>query len=366
MSLLWRARWRALLREPGQSALLILSLALGVAVVVAVDLVNAASRTAMASASAQLQGASTHRIEGPGGSLSLDAYGALRWAWRAGTLLEGDVPVTGFAPLLEGRLTLPDGSPLRLLGIDPFSSLRQEGFSSGPPAAEAQTLSWAQFLTTPGAALLSPSVGPELAPGDRLLLPGAPALTVLGRLPGAEGEAAPLALAVVDLATAQEWLGATDRLSRVELVLPEAPPRSVLRRGLERLFPGLLLPEATPEVRLAPALRAAYPGLQLRSQRDTELALGGLASAFQLNLAAMGLLALVVGLYLLYGALAYSVRRRLESFGRFRALGVAPAVLQRHVLLEAMTFAGLGALLGLLLGRLLAGGLLGLVSATLG
>jgi len=365
MSLLWRARWRALLREPGQSALLILSLALGVAVVVAVDLVNAASRTAMASASAQLQGASTHRIEGPGGSLSLDAYGALRWAWRAGTLLEGDVPVTGFAPLLEGRLTLPDGSPLRLLGIDPFSSLRQEGFSSGPPAAEAQTLSWAQFLTTPGAALLSPSVGPELAPGDRLPLPGAPALTVLGRLPGAEGEAAPLALAVVDLATAQEWLGATDRLSRVELALPEAPPRSVLRRGLERLFPGLLLPEATPEVRLAPALRAAYPGLQLRSQRDTELALGGLASAFQLNLAAMGLLALVVGLYLLYGALAYSVRRRLESFGRFRALGVAPAVLQRHVLLEAMTFAGLGALLGLLLGRLLAGGLLGLVSATL-
>ena len=71
------------------------------------------------------------------------------------------------------------------------------------------------------------------------------------------------------------------------------------------------------------------------------------------------------GLYLLYGALAYSVRRRLDSFGRFRALGVAPAVLQRHVLLEALTFAGLGALLGLLLGRLLAGGLLGLISATL-
>lgn len=357
MSLLWRARWRALLREPGQSALLILSLALGVAVVVAVDLVNAASRTAMASASAQLQGASTHRIEGPGGSLPLDAYGALRRAWRAGTLLEGDVPVTGFAPLLEGRLTLPDGSPLRLLGIDPFSSLRREGIGS------TQNLSWAEFLTTPGAALLSPSVGPELAPGDRLSLPGASALTVLGRLPGTEGEG--LALAVVDVATAQEWLGATDRLSRVELVLPAAPPRSVLRRGLERLFPGLLLPEPAPEVRLAPALRAAYPGLQLRSQRETQLALGSLASAFQLNLAAMGLLALVVGLYLLYGALAYSVRRRLESFGRFRALGVAPAVLQRHVLLEAMTFAGLGALLGLLLGRLLAGGLLGLVSATL-
>ena len=359
MSLLWRARWRALLREPGQSALLILSLALGVAVVVAVDLVNAASRTAMASASAQLQGASTHRIEGPGGSLPLDAYGALRRAWRAGTLLEGDVPVTGFAPLLEGRLTLPDGSPLRLLGIDPFSSLRQEGIGS------TQTLSWAEFLTTPGAALLSPSVGPELAPGDRLSLPGAPALTVLGRLPGTDVEAAPLALAVVDLATAQEWLGATDRLSRVELALPEAPPRSVLRRGLERLFPGLLLPEVTPEVRLVPALRLAYPGLQLRSQQETDLALGSLASAFQLNLAAMGLLALVVGLYLLYGALAYSVRRRLESFGRFRALGVAPAVLQRHVLMEALTFAGLGALLGLLLGRLLAGGLLGLVSATL-
>ena len=365
MSLLWRARWRALRREPGQSALLILSLALGVAVVVAVDLVNAASRAAMATASAQLQGASTHRIEGPGGSLSLDAYGALRRAWRAGTLLEGDAPVMGFAPILEGRLPLPDGSPLRLLGIDPFSSLRQESFSAGAPVADAQTLSWTQFLTTPGAALLSPSVGPELAPGDRLPLPEARALTVLGRLPGMEAAAAPLALAVVDLATAQEWLGATDRLSRVELALPEAQPRSALRRGLERLFPGLLLSEASPEVRLAPALREAYPGLELRSQRESALALGGLASAFQLNLAAMGLLALLVGLYLLYGALAYSVRRRLDSFGRFRALGVAPAALQRHVLLEALTFAGLGALLGLLLGRLLAGGLLGLISATL-
>ena len=105
------------------------------------------------------------------GSLSLDAYGALRRAWRAGTLLEDDASVMGFAPILEGRLPLPDGSPLRLLGIDPFSSLRQESFSGGAPGADAQTLSWTQFLTTPGAALLSPSVGPELAPGDRLPLP---------------------------------------------------------------------------------------------------------------------------------------------------------------------------------------------------
>ena len=80
---------------------------------------------------------------------------------------------------------------------------------------------------------------------------------------------------MVDLATAQEWLGATDRLSRVELALPEAQPRSALRRGLERLFPGLLLSEASPEVRLAPALREAYPGLELRSRGSPRWPSGG-------------------------------------------------------------------------------------------
>ena len=131
MGLLWRARWRTLReawtkcadpkrsggrggggRGPGECGL----------------------RAAMAMPPAQLQGASTHRIDGPGGSLSLDAYGALRRAWRAGTLLEGDAPVMGFAPILEGRLPLPD-KPLRLLGDDPFSSLRQESFSAGAPGA---------------------------------------------------------------------------------------------------------------------------------------------------------------------------------------------------------------------------------------
>ena len=168
MSLLWRARWRALRREPGQSALLILSLALGVAVVVAVDLVNAASRAAMATASAQLQGASTHRIDGPGGSLSLDAYGALRRAWRAGTLLEGDAPVMGFAPILEGRLPLPDGSPLRLLGIDPFSQPASGKLLGGRAGRRRAN---PVLDTVPNHPWGGPSVplrGPGAGPGDRL------------------------------------------------------------------------------------------------------------------------------------------------------------------------------------------------------
>lgn len=364
MTYLWRARRRALRREPLQSALLILSLALGVAVVVAVDLVNAASRTAMASASAQLEGFSTHRLEGPGGSLDLATYAELRRAWRQGTLLASEDRVRGFAPVLEGRLRLGDGRGLVLLGIDPFASLQNVAFSDAGQATSA--LAWESFLLQPGAAFLPDGFlsAEGLALGDAIPVQGRPPLTVLGTLPGDDGASAQ-PLAVVDLATAQEWLGVTDRLSRIDLALTPPATQGLGRRALERLFPGLLLPNKAPPVALHPALRTRYPGLMVRSQAETRLALGGLASAFQLNLAAMGLLAMVVGLYLLYGALTFSVRRRLESFGRFRALGVPQGQLRSLVLREALVFASLGALLGLGLGRVLAGGLLGLVSDTL-
>ena len=106
-------------------------------------------------------------------------------------------------------------------------------------------------------------------------LPEAWALTVSGACLAWKPEAAPLALAVVDLATAQEWLGATDRLSRVELALPEADPGVPCVVVWSAFSQAFFFPGASPEIRLAPALREAYPGLELRSQRSPRLPSGG-------------------------------------------------------------------------------------------
>ena len=62
MSLLARAHLRHLWRERWQALLALLGVAVGVAVVVAVDLVNASSREAMRIASAQLSGDAKHDL----------------------------------------------------------------------------------------------------------------------------------------------------------------------------------------------------------------------------------------------------------------------------------------------------------------
>ncbi|MDZ7825115.1 MAG: ABC transporter permease [Gammaproteobacteria bacterium] len=166
-------------------------------------------------------------------------------------------------------------------------------------------------------------------------------------------------LLLADIATAQELLGEQGWLTRIDLVRAQSRPGSAPAMLLERLFPGLVVQSSPPVV------AELENGLRIESLADRGADTRALASAFQLDLAALGLLAIVVGLFLIHGTLRYSVLRRQRQFGKLRALGVTPAELSRMILLEAAVLGVLGVLLGLALGRILAGSLLGLVSATL-
>jgi putative ABC transport system permease protein len=87
--------------------------------------------------------------------------------------------------------------------------------------------------------------------------------------------------------------------------------------------------------------------------------------AFQLNLTALSLLALVVGMFLIYNTMTFSVLRRRAQLGILRTLGVT----RRHIFLlvlgEALTVGAAGSILGVLLGYVLGHGLLGLVTRTI-
>ncbi|MEE4297855.1 MAG: FtsX-like permease family protein [Pseudomonadales bacterium] len=365
-TLLARAHLRHLGRERWQALLALLGVAVGVAVVVAVDLVNASSREAMRIASQQLSGEATHVIVGPGERVDERRYADLRRAFRARSA--GFERVRAIAPLVTGAGRLaPAEAPadgglrVRVLGVDPVTDSAVRDLVAAP--GEGADFDGARLLTEPGAVLLDARSATRLglAPGAAATLRTAAGLnrvSVLGVLPAA-GDALGEGLLLADIATAQELLGRRGWIDRVDLVMDAPAPAEGAGAFLERLFPGLVVLDPEPVTAVLPG------GLRIESVAERTEDTRALASAFQLNLAALGLLAIVVGLFLIHGALRFSVLRRQRQFGGLRALGVTPRELARLVMLEAAVLGVLGALLGLGLGRLLAGALLGLVSATL-
>lgn len=332
-----RASTRFLLRHPWQLALALVGIALGVAVVVAVDLANTSARAALAVSVETLSGRATHRILGGPEGLDEELYRRLR--------LEAGAGAGPSAPVMELRGRTPDGDSLRILGVAP---LAEPPFR--PWLAGSTELPLARLMTEPGTILLADVTAERLgaAAGDDLTLRlggRTRTLAVLGVLPTPpERRAALEGLAVADLATAQAVGGMLGRLSYVDLRLPAGEDGEEARRHVEAL-----LPDAA---RLVPAERR-------------EAALRNLTEAFHTNLTAMSLLALLVGTFLVYNTMAFTVLRRRSLIGTLRMLGMTRREMFALVTGEALVLGLAGTGAGILLGIALAQGLVRLVARTI-
>src|SRR5438876_563946 len=82
-----------------------------------------------------------------------------------------------------------------------------------------------------------------------------------------------------------------------------------------------------------------------------------MTAAFTLNLTALSLLALVVGMFLIYNTMTFSVLQRRPLIGMLRALGVTRGEVFTLVMVEALIVGVVGTAAGLALGLGLAHGL---------
>src|SRR4029077_6893275 len=147
-----------------------------------------------------------------------------------------------------------------------------------------------------------------------------------------------------DIATAQEIFGAAGRLSRIDLIAPDdAAGHALLDRIARPLPPGAEL--------VAAGARAGTTAQMIR--------------AFQWNLTALSLLALVVGMFLIYQTMTFSVVQRRPLIGALRAIGVTRAEIFALVMTEAALIGVAGTAVGLGLALALARGLLSLVTRTI-
>ncbi len=361
LPILWRASLRYLTRHPAQIGLATLGVALGVAVVVAVDLANASATRAFTLSTEAVTGRATHQVlAGPEG-LPDDAYPRLVLAAgieRAAPIVERDVTVArpGEPRGVGGRSGAarpPRGRLLHLLGIDPFA---ERPFRPYLAAGGGAGLDLASFLTRPRAAVLAAATARELGVAVGGTLPirvGAAVvpLAVVGTL-AADDETSRRALAdllVVDVATAEELIadgepGGGGRLSRIDLIVPEGPAGDrLLARARAVLPPGAAIVTA--------AARSRSTATMTRS--------------FRLNLVALSLLALLCGVFLIYNTITFSVVQRRALLGTLRALGVTRSQVFALVLAEAAAVAVAGSGIGLLAGIALGSGLVRLVTQTI-
>jgi putative ABC transport system permease protein len=334
---------RQLRSHPWQLGLAILGIALGVAVAVSIDLANGSALRAFRLSTEAVGGRATHQILGGPSGLPDDVYRRLRLelgARRAAPIVEGDVAVAG-----------RPGRTLHVLGIDPFADADFRPYLDSQDRGEARgrdSLARAAALVgRGGTALIAASTARELglAIGADLAVDVAGArraLTIVGLLqPADAGSARALEdLLVVDIATAQELLGAAGRLTRIDLMVED---EQLLKRIGQALPAGADLVSA-----------GAQAGATAR-----------MILAFQWNLTALSLLALVVGMFLIYQTMTFSVVQRRPLIGSLRALGVTRGEVFALVMSEALVIGVVGTVVGVALGFGMAQGLLRLVTRTI-
>jgi putative ABC transport system permease protein len=321
----YRASFSYLLRHPWQLALALLGIGVGVAVIVAVDLANASARKAFLLSMDTITGAATHQVIGGPRGLDEDIYTELR-------VTHG---MRALAPVVEGTVTI-DGVSLSLLGIDLFAEREIRSFtgetrSEDSDESNSQSL-FVGFLVEPGVVMTSEQTATDL----ELSVGEAFELIADGRARPAEllavfdDEGGLDRLLVTDIATAQEWLDKAGQLTRVDVRVED-------------------------DTALA-ALRAALPdGTQVLSATGRTRATADMSQAFMTNLTAMSLLALLVGLFLIFNSVNFSVLQRRALIGVLRALGLTRRQLLTMILVEAglvgLVAAGLGVVFGIVLGE---------------
>jgi len=174
---------------------------------------------------------------------------------------------------------------------------------------------------------------------------------------------APAELVVMDLPALQRHTGLTGQLSRIEFMLEDGPRRSERWQELRAQLEALAVP-ATPRSGLNAQPVSATPRWLVSSPADRRESGEVMTRAFRLNLTILSLLALVVGLYLIFQALDGAVVRRREEIAILRSLGVPSRIIQRAWLWEAAVLGLAGGGVGLLLGWAGAQGAVRLVGRT--
>jgi putative ABC transport system permease protein len=325
----WQHIIRYALRHRFLALINVSSVALGVAVYLAIQITNYSAEQSFAAG-----------VDLVAGRAHLEARGEIDDAlFPRLSAVEG---VTAATPLVEGMIILPDfpGEYLHLMGIDPLTNSEFRNFSSFSGAGQDRWFSDAHAITISKA--FADTHG--LKAGDTIKVQTGEGTINLNVAFLIDTGNADSHFAFMDIGWAQELLGKPGALSAVLFRVKDPKDPAAVTARIARVLPVNAVIEP-------PSSRSAQVAKML--------------AGFHLNLTALSLVSLLVGVFLVYNTISASVVRRREEIGILRSIGVAPVQVRWLFLGEALLYGLIGSLLGIAGGLLVAHGLLRAVATTI-
>ncbi|HLA27192.1 MAG TPA: FtsX-like permease family protein [Syntrophales bacterium] len=326
MRVVTKAFLRYLRRRRSLSLLQLLGITCGVAAAVGMALSARLSLSSFEKGVEFLKGQTTHSLERPAGPLEETIL----------TKLMVDPAVQAFSPIIDRRIRLHDRETVRLLGIDPFldQKIRPQLDQLRPMDISTRPTDQFAFILNEKAII----VDEQLALRFRLhtnqfLETSRGTFKIVGTFSNASGEP----VIIMDIAHAQRLFELPGKIDRVDLIVSdEADFLSRWKSGF-RILSGL--------------------------QRQTTMR--AMLQAFQLNLQALSMLALFVGVFLVYNTAMFTVVSRMKDAGILRSLGASRREILGAFSSEILLLGFIGGALGGLAGFLLSRFLNNLVSGTI-
>jgi putative ABC transport system permease protein len=273
-----------------------------------------------------LTGQATHSLERPAGPLEETVL----------TRIMADPAVQAFSPVIDRRVRLSNGEMIRLLGVDPLldQNIRPQLGQSRPRGISRQTSDLFAFLLEENAIIVDEQLASQFRlHADQLLETSRGNFKIIGTFSNASGE--PIIL--MDISHAQRLFGLSGEIDRVDLIVSDE----------------------------AGFLSRWKSGFRIQSGRQRQATLRDMLQAFRLNLQALSLLALFVGVFLVYNTAMFTVVSRMKDAGILRSLGASRREIVGAFFSEILLLGSVGGALGGLAGFLLSRFLSNLVAGTI-
>ncbi len=304
-----------------------MGVACGVAAVVGMTLSAQTALKSFSKAIEFLRGKATHSIQRPVGPMEDHLL----------VNLARDPAVEWFSPVIDRQLSLIQGGQVRLLGIDPFldrtlrPEIAQVEWLDKKAAVSEKLLS---FLTDERSVFVDHSLKEEIGITiEKTIDTTRGPLHVKGSFPNPSAEP----LMIMDIGHAQKLYQIQGFVDRVDLILSDEPG------FISRWNKGFLV----------------------QSSRQRGETFSGMLRAFRLNLEALSLLALLVGVFLIYNTAMFTVISRRRDTGILRSLGAKRSEILAAFLTEIFILGILGGGLGGLIGYFLTHLLTGLIGSSI-
>ena len=325
--------WRHLRRHRLRTSLTFLGIVLGVAVIVAIAIVNRTLISSFQRTIEMVAGKAVLQVSNGESGVREAIFPVIRdteGVKDAAAAVEGFLPVIGFK-----------GERLFIYGVDFLAdfSIRDHQFVGDPFGLESAL----DFIARPDSIALTESLSRRLSlpVGAKITLAtsrGSRSYTVHALLKE-QGTAKVFggSFALMDLPVGQIAFGKEGKLDVVDLTIEEGERIETVRNRIQQRLQGV-----------AQVDRPQERGAQIES----------LLTSFRVGLFFVSLVALFVGFFLIYNTVSVSVIQRKREIGTLRCLAMTRRRILALIMMEALIVALLASLVGVVAGVLLAQGAL--------